>query len=139
MSYCLLSLGFTQLAGQAHEYELAFVRNPPDEDDRQDAKNALTEEIGNDECLMKVEYRQNNTEHVSLYRASSKENIVKILAEQGLIIIGRGRGARPMRPTLLQDELQQAQATAKSARLGLWQYSDQIEDDATEFGFTGRK
>ena len=131
--------GLSQLPGQAHEYDLAYVRPPPDQDDREDAKNALTEEIGNDECLMKVEYRQNNAEQISLYRASTKENIIKSLAEQGLVVIGHGRGGRSSRPTALFDELQQAQAIAKAARIGLWQYSDQIEDDATEFGFSGRK
>jgi len=134
-----LPAGFTQLQSQAHEYELAYVRPPPDQDDREDAKNALTDEISNDECLMKVEYRQNNAEHISLYRAATKENIVKVLAEQGLIVIGQGRGGRPLRPTPLYDDLQKAQASAKASRTGLWQYSDQIEDDATEFGFTGRK
>jgi hypothetical protein len=128
-------LGFSQLPGQAHECELAYVRAPPDEDDRQYAKNSLLEEVGNDECLMKVEYRQNNTEFISLYRASTKENLVKNLAEQGLIIIGQ----RQKRSTPLYEQLQQAQGIAKSARRGLWQYSDQIEDDATEFGYTGRK
>lgn len=132
-------IGFTQLPAQAHEYDLAYVRPPPDEEDRQFAKNALQDEVGSDECLCKVEYRQNSAEHVSLYRASTKENVVKILAEQGLVVIGQGRGGRPVRPTALYDELQQAQAKAKSSRIGLWQYSDQIEDDATEFGFTGRK
>lgn len=132
-------IGFSSLPAQAHECDLAFVRPPPDEDDRQDAKNAILDEIGNDECLMKVEYRQNNSEYVSLYRANNKENIIKTLSEQGLIVINQGRGGRPMRPTPLYDELLQAQAKAKSARIGLWQYSDQIEDDATEFGFTGRK
>ncbi|CAF0800526.1 unnamed protein product [Rotaria sordida] len=131
--------GFLQLPTQAHECELAYVRAPPDEDDRQYAKNALLDEMDNQECLMKVEYRQNNAEHVSLYRASTKENLVKILAEQGLIVVAQGRGNRQLRLTPLYEELQQAQAKAKSSRIGLWQYSDQIEDDATEFGFTGRK
>ena len=132
-------IGFSQTPGQAHEVDLAYVRPPPDDDDRQDAKIAILDEIGNDECLMKVEYRQNNAEHVSLYRANTKENIVKALAEQGLLVIAQGRGARSLRPTPLYDDLQQAQAKAKSSRIGLWKYSDQIEDDATEFGFTGRK
>jgi len=127
------------LPPQAHEYEIAYVRLPPDEDDREEAKAALLDEIANDECLSKVEYRQNNAEYVSLYRASTKENVVKHVAEQGLIVIGQTRSGRPIRPTALYDDLQQAQAKAKSARLGLWQYSDQIEDDATEFGYTGRK
>lgn len=131
--------GFSQLQAQAHEYDLAYVHAPPDEEDRQYAKNALLEEIDNEECLMKVEYRQNNGEYVSLYRASTKENIIKILTEQGLIGITQGRGNRQLRPTLLSDELQQAQAKAKAARIGLWQYSDQLEDDATEFGYSGRK
>ncbi|CAF2622375.1 unnamed protein product [Rotaria sp. Silwood2] len=137
--FTTLPPGFSQLPAQAHECELAYVRPPPDEDDRQYAKNALLEEIDNQECLMKVEYRQNNTEHVSLYRANTKENFIKILAEQGLIVIAQGRGNRQLRLTPLYDELQQAQAKAKSSRIGLWQYSDQIEDDANEFGFTGRK
>ena len=132
-------LGFAQLPPQAHEFDLAYVRPPPDEDDREEAKNAILEEINNDECLSKVEYRQNNAEHVSLYRANNKENILKTLAEQGLIVIGQGRSGRPLRPTFLYDELLKAQAQAKSSRIGLWQYSDQIEDDATEFGYTGRK
>lgn len=131
--------GISQMPPQAHEYELAYVRPPPDEDDREDAKNALLDEIANDECLSKVEYRQNNAEYISLYRASTKENVVKNVAEQGLIIIGQTRSGRPVRPTPLYDDLQQAQSKAKAARAGLWQYSDQIEDDATEFGFTGRK
>ncbi|CAF1029256.1 unnamed protein product, partial [Adineta ricciae] len=137
--FTTLPPGFSQLPAQAHECDIAYVRPPPDEDDREEAKNALLAEIGNDECLMRVEYRQNNSEHVSLYRASNKENIIKSLAEQGLIVVGQGRGGRPARPTPLYDELQQAQAKAKSSRVGLWQYSDQIEDDATEFGFNGRK
>lgn len=134
-----LPSGFSQLPAQAHECELAYVRLPPDEDDRQDAKNALLDEIGNSECLMKVEYRQNNTEYVSLYHTNTKQNVVKNLAEQGLIGIIQGRGGRTLRPTLLYDELQQAQAKAKASRIGLWKYSDQIEDDATEFGYTGRR
>ena len=134
-----LPAGLTQMPGQAHEYDLAYVRPPPDQDDREEAKNALTEEIGSDECLIKVEYRQNNAEHISLYRANTKENVVKVLVEQGLVVVAQGRGGRALRPTPLYDELQKAQATAKSSRIGLWQYSDQIEDDATEFGFSGRK
>ncbi len=78
-------------------------------------------------------------EYISLYHANTKENVVKNLAEQGLIVIGQGRSGRQARSTALYDQLQQAQATAKTARRGLWKYSDQIEDDATEFGFTGRK
>jgi len=130
-----LPSGFSQLSAQAHEYELAYVRAPPDEDDRQFAKNILLDEIGNDECLIKIEYRQHQTEFISLYRANTKENLVKNLAEQGLIVIGQ----RQKRSTPLQEQLLQAQTIAKSARRGLWQYSDQIEDDATEFGFTKRK
>ncbi|CAF3270487.1 unnamed protein product [Rotaria socialis] len=131
--------GFSQLPGQAHECDLAYVRAPPDEDDRQFAKNALLEDIDNQECIIKVEYRQNNSEHVSLYRAITKENLVKTLVDQGLIVVIQGRGNRQLRLTPLYDELLQAQAKAKSSRIGLWQYSDQIEDDATEFGFSGRK
>lgn len=84
---------------------------------------------------MKVEYRQNNVEFVSLYRANTKENLVENLARQGVIVIGQ----RPKRSTPLYEQLERAQKEAKSARRGLWYYSDQIEDDATEFGFTGRK
>lgn len=134
-----LPMGFSQLPGQAHEYELAYVRPPPDQDDREEAKNALMEEIGTDECYTKVEYRQNNVDHISLYRTTTKENVVKNVVEQGLLIVGSGRGGRPARATPLFDELRQAELTAKTSRLGLWQYSDQIEDDATEFGYTGRK
>ncbi|CAF4771767.1 unnamed protein product, partial [Rotaria sp. Silwood1] len=130
---------FSQLPGQAHECELAYVRAPRDEDDRQDAKNALLDEIGNDECLIKVEYRQNNIERISLYHMNTKENLVKKLAEQGLIVIEQRRDRRQNRSTLLYNQLQQAQTIAKIARRGIWQYSDQIEDDAIEFGFTGRK
>ena len=133
------SLDFSQLPGQAHEYELAYVRSAPDEDDRREAQLVLNNEIANEECLVKVEYRQNGSEYVLLYRASTKDNLVKSLAEQGLVIVGKSRGNRQRRSPRLLDELEQAQAKAKAARRGLWQYSDQIEDDATEFGFTGRK
>jgi hypothetical protein len=135
-SFCI---GCSQLPGQAHECELAYVRPPPDEDDRRDTKNALLDEIGHDECFIKVEYHQNNTEYISLYRASTKENLVKNLTEQGRSIIVQGRTGRQIRSTPLYDQLQQVQAAAKSTRCGLWHYSDHIEDDATEFGFTSRK
>ena len=129
----------SQLPGQAHEYELAYVRCAPDEDDRRETLLALNNEIGNDECLVKVEYRQNGSEYVSIYRASTKENLLKSLAERGLVIVGKNRTSRQKHSSRFYDELEQAQTQAKATRLGLWQYSDQIEDDATEFGFTGRK
>ena len=130
-------LGCNRLPGQAHEYELAYIRAPPDSDDREAARNTLLNTIGNDECLAKVEYRQNNVEYISLYRAVTKENLIKSLVGQGLIVVAQGRAQARLK--LYLQDLEQAQTTAKAARLGLWQYTDQIEDDAAEFGFTGRK
>ncbi len=106
------------LSIQTHEYQLAYVEPPSDEDDRQNAKNTLINEIGNDECLIKIEYRKNNMEFISLYRANTKENLVKNLAEQGLIVINNDHQKRP---TLLYEELEQAQVIAKSLHRGLWQ------------------
>lgn len=87
--------------------------------------------------MAKVEYRQNNVEYISLYCAATKENLLKLLVEQGLTVVAQRRRQAPAK--LFLKELEQAQSAAKTARLGLWQYSDQIEDDAVEFGFTGRK
>ena len=97
----------------------------------------MLQTIDNNECLIRVEYRRSNVEYISLYNATTQENFVKTLAEQGLIIIAQGRLQNRAKPLL--KELRQAQNMAKTSRIGLWQYSDQIEDDATEFGFTGRK
>jgi hypothetical protein len=122
-------LDFSELPSQAYKYELAYVRVPSDEDDRQYAKNNLLDDIGNDECLIKVEYQQNHVEFISLYRESTKKNLVKNLAEQGLIIIDNNHQKGS---SSLYEQLQQAQTIAKSLRRGLWQYSDQINDDANE-------
>jgi endonuclease YncB( thermonuclease family) len=68
-------------------------------------------------------------EFISLYRVNTKENLVKNLAEQGLIFINNDDQKCS---TSLYEELQQAQSIAKSSHRGLWQYSDLIEDDANE-------
>ena len=102
------ALGFSELTDQAHEYEMTYVRLPPNEDDRKDANTAIVVEIGNDECLRKTEYRENNIEYILPYHASTKENVVQNLAERDLIAVELGRGRRQKSSKLLYDQLEQA-------------------------------
>lgn len=73
---------------------------PSNEDQREKLRNALLNLIGNDEYFIKVEYGENTTEYISLYRTSTKENLIDTLADRNLIVRDQGHS---------YDKLQQVQ------------------------------
>ncbi|CAF1092925.1 unnamed protein product [Adineta ricciae] len=97
----ILPPDYTQLPASAHEYQFAYVRVPSDDDQREKLRNALFNLIGNDECFIKVEYGESTTEYISLYRTSTKENLIDTLADRNLIVRDQGHS---------YDELQQVQS-----------------------------
>ncbi|CAF1326718.1 unnamed protein product, partial [Didymodactylos carnosus] len=137
----LLPPGLKQLPDQAHEFELAYIKPSPDEEDRLEAKHVLSEEINNEDCLLKIEYRYQNVGFISLYKESTKDNLGKLLLERGLVMVNQPKRQQKQQRYSSQiiDDYIQAETLAKTKRLNIWQYGDMQEDDAAEFGYTGKR
>ena len=105
--------GSFQQPAQAHAYQLAYVQPLLAEDARQAALDALTDQLGAEECLMSVEYTQNETRFISLYHADTKENLVKRWVEQGLLKVIEVDDSRQAPSTPLYDELKRAARSAQ--------------------------
>ncbi|UJR21995.1 hypothetical protein I4U23_025063 [Adineta vaga] len=86
----LLPSDYAQLPVKAHKYELAYVRLPFGVDQREKIRNALFDATKNNECLIKVEYHEDNTDYISVYHANTKENLIRTLAEQSLLVVDQG-------------------------------------------------
>jgi hypothetical protein len=88
---CFLIMSFyvdwLQLPGQAHTYELAHLHIPNNADDRENLRKILINRMGNCECLMKVEYYQNDIGYISIYHANTKENLLELIAKNGCVTI----------------------------------------------------
>lgn len=74
------------MPNQAHQFAFANVRVPSKEKYREAFKTALLKEIGDNECLIKIEYEENDMKYILLYNIDTKENIITKLVEQGLIL-----------------------------------------------------
>lgn len=126
-----LPAGFASLPAQAHEYALALITLPKDEDYIESAIEHFKAEILNDsEYLINTEYRNGSVECVSLYNLD-KEDFGKSLIADGYVMVERRRDRRLQK---LLVEYLKVQDAAKSSRINLWRYGDITEDDATEFG-----
>ena len=67
----------------AHEYKLAYVNNYCD---IQRVRKELISKIDKKSCLMNIEYCDTTNEYVSMYVGPTKENVLKYLCQQGLVI-----------------------------------------------------
>jgi len=115
----------------AREINLAFAKFPKDEEYLEDAVATLMTEVMDNEVLVNREYRNGTTEHVSMQRSDSKEDIVKKLMAQGLVLLDARRDARFSK---LMSEYRAAQEEARKKHLNVWRYGDVTDDDAAEFG-----
>jgi len=119
----------------AHEFGLACVAVPPDEESKADAFRAIAEDVTSaSQILLNVEYESNGVKMASILNASNKEDVAKGLIGEGFLLVDKERKERRLQP-LLQEYLK-GQEDAKKARLNLWRYGDFTDDDAREFGMT---
>jgi len=126
-----LPAGFSALPAQAHEYALALVQLPKDEDYAEAAVDQLKSEILNDaEYLTNNEYKDGPVDYVTLYN-QDKEDIGKLLIANGHALCEKRRDRRLHK---LVTEYLKAQDSAKESRANIWRYGDITEDDANEFG-----
>ncbi|XP_030843744.1 staphylococcal nuclease domain-containing protein 1 isoform X1 [Strongylocentrotus purpuratus] len=119
---------------QAQKYHLACVQLPKDEENRQDAIEAVQVSIMNNTYLANVEYRNGALEYVTLLTPEKKDDVAEGLLRDGLILAEKRREKRLAK---LVTEYAKAQEAARKDHKNLWRYGDITEDDAKEFGFSG--
>jgi len=119
------------LGPQAHEYKLALVQIPEDEDSLTEAYYGLCSKLGEEECQINIEYKD-GVEHITLMDKSGSVDIGKYMISEGLCTVARRTEKRLSK--LLTEYLKE-QNKAKKAHLNLWRYGDISADDATEFGY----
>lgn len=127
---------FNGLSPFAHEYQLAFVKMPTDEDYASQSLTGLREDLLDRTCNLNVEYRVANVPYVSLVDPEkTSEDFVKALVADGLLMVEK-RGGR--RLAKMVDAYLEAQEQAKKSHLNIWEYGDITGDDAKEFGIGNR-
>ncbi|XP_076336232.1 staphylococcal nuclease domain-containing protein 1-like [Tachypleus tridentatus] len=119
------------LSPAAHEYGLACISMPEDSEYIEDARHALIQDTDNRALLLNVEYRVGGIEYVTLYMSEDKEDILKNLISEGLLMV-ENRKEKKLQKVVT--EYKSAEKTARWQRLNLWRYGDFTEDDAKEFG-----
>lgn len=115
-----------------HEYNLALVVLPTDEDDKTDAVKAFAQDTLNKNLQLNVEYRISGAEFVTLVDPATKTDIGKELISDGFLIAEKNKKDR--RLYKLINDYKEAEQSARKNRNGIWQYGDSTEDHATEFG-----
>ncbi|XP_077999812.1 staphylococcal nuclease domain-containing protein 1-like [Glandiceps talaboti] len=123
---------YHSLPAQAHRYALACVTLPKDPEANVEAREAFKREVINNNFLLNVEYRVGGLEFVSMIHPESKDDVVKGLVAEGLLMAENRREKR-LQP--LVSEYKKSQEVARKARLNLWRYGDFTDDDAKEFGY----
>lgn len=116
----------------AHEYLLALVNLPTDEDDKADALKAFAQDTLNKNLQLNVEYRVSGAEHVTLFDPAAKTDIARDLIADGFLIADKTKKDRRLQKLIT--EYKEAEQSARKNRNGIWQYGDSTEDQAAEFG-----
>ncbi|PNF41236.1 hypothetical protein B7P43_G01504 [Cryptotermes secundus] len=115
----------------AHEFALACVQLPNDEDYKEEAIQALKSAL-NPSLNLNVEYRQGNVSYATLVDITNNdEDIAKKLIHEGLLMCENRKEKRLQK---LMVEYRAAQEAAKRRHVNMWMYGDITEDDAEEFG-----
>ncbi|XP_046833925.1 staphylococcal nuclease domain-containing protein 1 [Vespa crabro] len=116
----------------AHEYTLACVALPNDNDDKKSAVEAFKEDVMDKILLLNVEYKVSNNLHsVTLADASTNEDIAKGLIADGLLLVQKHKDKRLGK---LIEEYTKAEEDAKHNRRNIWVYGDIRADEDKEFG-----
>lgn len=109
---------------------------PTDEDAKQDAVDALFNDILNQTMMLNIEYRgATGPDCVSLKHADAgdEEDVAKSLVTEGFLTVDVRKEKRLAK---IVSELCKKQEEAKKQRKNLWRYGDFREDDAREFGYS---
>ncbi|GFO47277.1 staphylococcal nuclease domain-containing protein 1-like [Plakobranchus ocellatus] len=128
-----LPSNFRMMSPLATQYALACVSVPNDEDAKQDAVDALFQDILNKTMLLNLEYKSSPADCVTLKHPDSQDDVASALVSEGFLTV---ESRREKRLAKMVAELQKAQEEAKRLRKNLWRYGDFREDEAREFGYT---
>ncbi|XP_013789332.1 staphylococcal nuclease domain-containing protein 1-like, partial [Limulus polyphemus] len=96
-----------------------------------ETRNALIQDTDNRVLLLNSEYRVGGIEYVTLYTSEEKQDILKNLISEGLLMVESRKEKRLQK---VITEYKNSEETARRQRLNLWCYGDFTEDDAKEFG-----
>lgn len=92
---------------------------------------ALKEDLLDRTLNMNIEYRVTGSPFVSLADPESKDDLLKNLISDGLLMVDKKGGRRLAK---LVDAYVAAMEEAKKGHLNIWEYGDITVDDAREFG-----
>ncbi|RDD43774.1 hypothetical protein TrispH2_003888 [Trichoplax sp. H2] len=127
-----LPSAFHSVPPQAHEYHLALVQEPSDDEDKREALTQFMEILSEQQLGLEVEFKLQNQEHVSLYTADQL-NVAKELISKGYLQV---QNRREKRLAKLVTEFKESENIARMDRLNIWRYGDITPDDAREFGYS---
>ncbi|RUS90599.1 hypothetical protein EGW08_001596 [Elysia chlorotica] len=132
-SLAALPTNFRIVSPQATQYALACVAVPNDEEAKQDAVDALFQDIVNKPMLLNLEYKSSPADCVTLKHPESEDDVASVLVAEGFLTV---ESRREKRLAKMVAQLQKAQEEAKRLRKNLWRYGDFREDEAREFGYS---
>jgi len=119
------------LLPQAHQFALAFIKAPEDEESVYDAYEALCRLLGSQQFVLNTEYKD-TYDHVTLVNKETEQDVGKYLVCEGLCTVAKRNEKRLSK---LLSEYYKEQDKAKKGHLNLWRYGDISADDASEFGY----
>lgn len=126
-----LPASFTSERPFVTEYALALIQLPPDNEDKEEALRAFSDDVLNRKVQLNIELKPaNHPALATVYDPFTNVDVGKQLVSEGFVLVEK-RGERKIRALL--DTYLAAQQTAKSAHLAIWKYGDITQDDAPEF------
>ncbi|BFF99855.1 staphylococcal nuclease domain-containing protein 1 [Drosophila madeirensis] len=115
----------------ATEYALALVVLPADNEDKEEALRAFSEDVLNHKVQLNVELKVAGAPNLAtLHDPTTKTDFGKQLVAEGLVL------AEKRRERKLKDLVEQyraAQEAALASHLAIWKYGDITQDDTPEF------
>ncbi|KAH8252203.1 hypothetical protein KR026_012487 [Drosophila bipectinata] len=115
----------------ATEYALALVALPTDNEDKEEALRAFSEDVLNHKVQLNVELKVTGSPNLAtLHDPTTKTDFGKQLVAEGLVLAEKRR-ERKLKD--LVDQYRAAQDAALAAHLAIWKYGDITQDDAPEF------
>eukprot|EP00731_Ephydatia_muelleri_P029856 Em0021g379a len=125
-----LPSAFAGLPPQAKEYHLACVAPIDDEDWKDEANAAFSDDVMGKTAMLNVEYKVQKEEYASLNYEGV--DVAEKLVKEGLLRVEKRREKRLLS---LVETYCKAEEQARRDRRGIWRYGDVTPDDAKEFGY----
>jgi len=122
---------FSSEKPHATEYALALIVLPADNEDKEEALRAFSDDVLNHKVQLNVEMKvYNGPSLATLHDPTTKTDFGKQLVADGLVIVEKRR-ERKLKE--LVEQYKAAQEAALAAHLAIWKYGDITQDDAPEF------